>query len=89
MPKSTPRKFPPVDYSKLPKEVERIVEPHQDRIIEEASATFDGKQFLFRVPTKISTVMNLSKKDKIEFVVDMPLPKTRDEPRLSIRLKRG
>lgn len=75
-----------VDYSKLPKEIEKVIQPQKEIITEEAKITFDGRQFLVRFPTEISKLINISNQKKVRFTLIRPRPRTDEEPKLTIEL---
>lgn len=75
-----------LDYSKLPKDVERVIKPDEEEIVEESKITFDGRQFLVRFPSEISKLMKITNQDKIRFVLKLPRPRTDESSKLTIEI---
>ncbi|ODS37828.1 hypothetical protein BEH94_01925 [Candidatus Altiarchaeales archaeon WOR_SM1_SCG] len=75
-----------LDYSKLPKEIEEVIEQKGDIIDENVKITYDGRQFLVRFPSEISKLMEITRQDKINFKLEMPKPRTDEKPKLTITL---
>lgn len=75
-----------VDYSNLPKEIEGIIEPVSEEIVEDVRISFDGRQYVVRFPTEISKLKGISTEQKIRFALKLPHPKTNEEPELTITL---
>lgn len=78
-----------LDYSKLPKELEDIIEPVSDVTEKEANINFDGKQFLVRFPKDISKAIGVKEGDKIRFRVVLPSPKSGKTEEIELKFIRG
>jgi len=65
-----------LDYSKLPKALEDVIEPVSDVTEKNANINFDGKQFLVRFPKDIAKAIGVKLGDKIRFKVVLPSPKS-------------
>lgn len=78
-----------IDYSKLPKEIENVIEPTSDITEEEANINYDGKQFLVRFPKNIEKAIGIKKGDKIRFKVELPSPKTNQKETIELTYVRG
>lgn len=78
-----------LDYSKLPKELEDVIEPLSDVTEKEANINFDGKQFLVRFPNDIAKAIGIKKGDKIRFKVVLPSPKSEKEEEIELEYIRG
>jgi hypothetical protein len=94
MPEKTVRKKKekpvPLDYSKLPNELEDIVaEPLSDLAEKEANINYDGKQYLVRFPNDIANAIGIKKGDKIKFRVVLPSPKTNQQEEIDIKYVRS
>ena len=81
--------FKKVDYAKIPKEIQDIVTVKPDKITKKAKLTFDGKQFIVRIPTEIAREMEIKSDDMIEFKAIIPTPKSKDEKELQIKWLKG
>lgn len=75
-----------LDYSNLPKELGKVIEPQGEEITEESTITFDGRQFLVRFPKEISKLAGITRENKIRFTLKRPLPNTNKEQELKIEL---
>lgn len=59
---------------KMKEIIKRIIEEAEnpeEKIEKIASVSFDGDQYLVRIPKKISDYLKLKKKDKIKFIVNV------------------
>ncbi len=94
MPNKTVRKIQKqpelLDYSKLPTELADVVaEPLSDITEKEANISYDGKQWLLRIPNDIASAIGIKKGDKLRFKVVLPSPKTNQQEEIKIRYVRG
>ena len=78
-----------IDYSKLPKEIESVIEPTSDITEDEAKINYDGKQFLVRFPKDIEKAIGIKKGDKIKFRVELPSPRTNQKEKIELTYVRG
>jgi len=78
-----------LDYSKLPKELQDVIEPLSDITEKEAKINFDGKQFLVRFPKDIAKAMGVKIGDKIRFKVVLPSLKSGKEEEIELKYIRG
>ena len=78
-----------LDYSKLPKELEDVIEPVSDVTEKDANINFDGKQFLVRFPKDIAKAARVKIGDKIRFKVILPSPKSGQKEDVELRYIRG
>lgn len=84
------KKPAPLDYSKLPNELEDVIaEPLSDIAEKEANINFDGKQYLVRFPNDIASAIGIKRGDKIRFKVVLPSPKTNQQEEIEIKYIRG
>jgi hypothetical protein len=76
-----------VDYSNVPKKIKEEVEEkpfsHRSKSV---SVTWDGKQYIIRIPTKIAQGMNITKESKFQFDMVIAKPETKEENTLTISL---
>jgi hypothetical protein len=79
-------KLPELDYSNLPKDIEETITRKPYVVENVAKLTWDGKQFLVRIPSEISNEMNLTIDNKILFKLIKPMPDSDDKPELKIEL---
>jgi hypothetical protein len=78
--------FDNVDYSNLPKEIREVVTDKSDIVIKKAKLTFDGNQYIVRIPTDIAKIMAITSDFMMEFEAIIPSPKSNDEKELHMRL---
>lgn len=78
-----------LDYNKLPKELQDVIEPLSDVTEKEANINFDGKQFLVRFPKDIAKAAGVKMGDRIRFKVVLPSPKTNQQEEIEITYVRG
>jgi hypothetical protein len=75
---------------RYPKEIERVIEPQPYEITDDAKITFDGRQFIVRIPKRISRLIGIEKGDALEFHVIKPHPKAQNvELQFDVKLKKG
>ncbi len=80
------RKLPAVDYSKVPKLVEDVVAKGQYIITKKAKLTWDGKQFIIRIPSEITNEMHITKENKILFRLIKPRPDSDEDIKIEMEL---
>lgn len=78
-----------LNYSKLPKELEDVIEPVSDVTEKDANINFDGKQFLVRFPKDIAKAIGVKTGDKIRFKVILPSPKSGQNEEVELQYIRG
>lgn len=78
--------LPTVDYSELPPEIEAVVGQQPYTVEEKVKLTWDGNQFLVRIPTEIANEMRLSPESRMRFELTKPLPNSESEPTVDIAL---
>lgn len=81
--------LPDLDYSMIPIWVKKAISLEPEMIVKMSKLTWDGKQYSVRIPTEITTDMNIDKTDKIKFTMIRPLPDSGDELKLKIELVRS
>lgn len=64
-----------LDYSTLPKEIEEAVKQKPYEKEKEAKLSWDGKQFLIRIPSDIADELGITKENKKDFKVRFKLTK--------------
>jgi hypothetical protein len=94
MKKSYRRKPLHLDYGyvtaeELPEEIRKRHMKEKRDIIKEAKLTYDGKQFLVRIPVDISSLLQMKRGDMIEFKFTMHPPEQKKKPEFEITFKRG
>jgi len=81
--------LPKVDYTKLPEELEDAIIRKPYEVNEKAKLTWDGRQFLVRIPSEIANEYCITKENKDHFYVffklTKPLPDSKAEPTLDIK----
>lgn len=78
--------LPAVDYSKVPKLVEDVVAKGQYVITKKAKLTWDGKQFIIRIPSEITNEMHITKENKILFRLIKPRPDSEEDIKIEMEL---
>jgi len=83
--------LPEVDYSNLPDEILKALEPEQYKIEKNAKLSWDGRQFLVRIPSDIANEMEITKDNKndfkVHFVYTKPAPNTNNKKYLTMDLE--
>ena len=87
----TPKKevlaeLPIVDYSNVPKEILEALSEKPHVIDKKVKLSWDGKQFILRIPKEVSEEMNITKESQIQFKIIKPKPNTEEENILEIEL---
>lgn len=78
--------LPDIDYSNLPKEVEESLTIEPYTINPKAKLTWDGKQFIVRIPSEITQEMKLTRENRMLFTLVKHMPDSDDEPELKIKI---
>ena len=78
--------LPIVDYSNVPKEILEALSEKNHVIDKKVKLTWDGKQFILRIPKEVSEEMNITKESLIQFKVIKPKPNAEEENILEIEL---
>lgn len=80
--------LPNVDYSDVPVEIEAVLTGEPYTIEQTVKLTFDGDQYLARIPTEIAEELSLTEgESRMEFTFQKPLPDSTDEPIVAIELR--
>lgn len=77
---------PTVEYSDMPPEIEAVVGDRTYTVEETVKLTWDGNQFLARIPTEIAEELEITKESRMRFAYEKPLPSCDDEPTVVIEL---
>ena len=77
-----------LDYSQLPKKTLDAITTSQYEIDKEGKLTWDGKQFIVRIPKEVSLEMGIKEGEHIKFIILKKFGAT-DKPELHIELKRN
>lgn len=82
--------LPEVDYSNLPDDIREAIEIEQYTIEKDVKLSWDGRQFIVRIPSEIANEMGISKDNKKEFKVHFkytkPTPNTDIKPDVKMDL---
>lgn len=78
--------LPELDYSNLPKEIEEAITRKPYIVDKRAKLTWDGRQFIIRIPSEIAEEMNLTAENRVRFLLTKPLPGSGDQPKLEMEL---
>lgn len=76
--------LPDIDYSDIPSEIEEVVGQQPYVIEKKVKLTWDGDQFIARIPSEITEELGLTSNSqvKMKFGYSKPLPKENREPDL-------
>ena len=80
------RSLPKVDYSNksLPKEIQEAVSEAKYIIEESSKLTWEGRQFITRIPKEIAEEKGLTQENKLHFRLTKPRPNSKDEIKLEM-----
>jgi len=78
--------LPVVDYSPFSDKLREILEEKPHVIEKKSKLSWDGKQFVIRIPKEISEEMKITKESRIEFTVIKPEPGTDGKNELKMDL---
>lgn len=78
--------LPTVDYSEVPQKIQEAVAQTPFTIEEKTKLTWDGRQFIARIPKEIAVEMKISKENVLVFRFTKPLPNSKEKPVLVIKL---
>lgn len=78
--------LPELDYSNLPKEIEEAITRKPYIVDKRAKLTWDGRQFIIRIPSEIAEEMKLTTENRVRFLLTKPLPGSDEEPKLEMEL---
>jgi len=76
----------------MKEQIKRIVgkTDHPETKIEKTvTINFDGHQFFVRIPRKISDYLNLNKKDRLKFIIDIPFVEESDVKMMVVEIVGG
>lgn len=90
--KVPPTELPPVDYTKgLPQEVKEALEKTEYTVIKDANLSWDGRQFIVRIPSEITREYGITKENrkdfKVHFELKKPEPKSNKKPELYMEIR--
>ena len=75
-----------VDFSSFPEEVKEALGGNLYTIYKKSKLSWDGKQFIIRIPKEIAQEMEITKESQINFKLTKPEPGTNEKRKLSIEL---
>lgn len=75
------------DFSRLIDKVKGETDYEETRIVKKAKISFDGKQFLIRMPTEIARLFEVEKGQYLEFTVDVPYTQEKKEKVAVVKLR--
>ena len=78
--------LPDIDYSNLPKEVEESLTREPYKVKAKAKLTWDGKQFIIRIPSEITQEMKFTRENRMLFTLVKPRPDSDDKNDLKIEI---
>lgn len=81
-------KLPKIDYSKseLPEKTKILIADTQYEIVEESKLTWDGRQFVTRIPKEIAAEYVITNQNKLRFTLRKPRPNSTEKADLKIEL---
>ncbi|MEM0143683.1 MAG: hypothetical protein QXL94_07005 [Candidatus Parvarchaeum sp.] len=81
--------LPQVDYSELPEEIKNAINKQPYTITKSSKLTWDGRQFLIRIPKEIAEEMKITSEWHARFIYVKSLPEEKNKiPKLEIKLIR-
>lgn len=81
--------LPQVNYSELPEEIKNAINKRPYTINKTSKLTWDGRQFLIRIPKEIAEEMGITEEWHVRFIYMKPLPEEKDKkPKLEIYLEK-
>jgi uncharacterized protein (DUF2344 family) len=80
--------LPKVDYSdkELPKDVKEAISEAKYVINESSKLTWDGRQFIVRIPKEIAEEEGLTEQNKMQFRLTKPKPNSSESIKLEIEI---
>ena len=80
--------LPKVDYSdkRLPKDVEEAISEAKYVVKESSKLTWDGRQFIVRIPKEIAEEEGLTEQNKMQFRLTKPKPNSNETLKLEIEI---
>lgn len=78
--------LPKVDYSNLPQEIEEIISKQPYIVEKKVKLTWDGRQFLIRIPKEIANEQGITTENQVLFRLTKPRPDSQNTPKLEIEL---
>ena len=78
--------LPEINYSnkKLPKDVEDAISEAKYVIEENSKLTWDGRQFIIRIPKEIAEEWGITAQNKMQFRLTKPRPNSNEQAKLEI-----
>lgn len=73
-----------LDYTKLPEKVRSAIEPIAYELEIDTALTYDGRQFIVRIPTEIAEEFHITKENRMLFKFVKPSPLVKEKPKLEI-----
>jgi hypothetical protein len=78
--------IPVVDYSEVPKKIEDAIVERQYIIKKKVKLTWDGKQFIIRIPSEVTNEMHITKENRILFRLIKPRPDSDEDIKMEMDL---
>jgi len=78
------RKQMKINYSKLPKDVKEAIEPIPYVVEEAVKLTWDGRQYILRIPKEIAEEAGITAEKRISFKFVKSSPESAEKPKLEI-----
>jgi len=75
-----------LDYSKLPEDVKATMSPIPYIVEEAVKLTWDGRQYILRIPKEIAEEVGITAENRINFKFIKPSPESAEKPKLEITL---
>lgn len=79
-------------YTEFVKKIMQIKKPtdyRETKIVKTAKISYDGKQFLVRIPTEIARLFEIKQGQYLEFTVDIPYFQEKKERVAVVTVKNG
>ena len=76
-----------IDYARIPEDVKAAIEPIPYIVEETVKLTYDGRQFILRIPKEIADEVGITEDNRIKFRFVKPLPESKEKANLEIWLE--
>lgn len=75
-----------LNFSNIPEEVKEALNTNLYTVEKKSKLSWDGKQFIIRIPKEVAEEMNITKESKVKFKLIKPNPGTNEKRKLEIEL---
>ena len=75
-----------LDYTEIPEDVKAAISPMPYVVEENSKLTWDGRQFILRIPKEIAEEANITTENRISFKLIKSPPESNEKPKLEIKV---